>query len=171
MQLGLQAALTWHGRKTMLRATLERFRSGSSSTMWSAPFMRKPAQNDGSEDPVAGGDVRNDQSDSLEERRRQLGAKLASHAPKDKASGAGGTNKTSYAKAFQLSTEFVAAIFVGALLGYLLDRFLGTTPWGMIIFLLLGFVAGVLNVMRSAGVIAENRVVSTHNNDKDDAEG
>jgi ATP synthase protein I len=30
---------------------------------------------------------------------------------------------------------------------------LGISPWGFIVFLLLGFVAGVLNVMRSAGVV------------------
>jgi ATP synthase protein I len=30
---------------------------------------------------------------------------------------------------------------------------LGTSPWGMIVFLLLGFAAGVLNVMRAAGVV------------------
>jgi ATP synthase protein I len=48
----------------------------------------------------------------------------------------------------------VAAIIVGALLGYLLDHFVGTGPWGMIILLLLGFCAGVLNVLRSAGMVA-----------------
>jgi ATP synthase protein I len=31
----------------------------------------------------------------------------------------------------------------------------GTSPWGLIIFLLLGFGAGVLNVLRSAGMVAE----------------
>jgi ATP synthase protein I len=43
---------------------------------------------------------------------------------------------------------------VGAGLGWLIDHWFGTTPWGLIIFLLLGFAAGVLNVMRSAGVVA-----------------
>ena len=57
-------------------------------------------------------------------------------------------------QAMKLSSEFVAAIIVGALLGYLLDRFVGTAPWGMIILLLLGFCAGVLNVLRSAGKVA-----------------
>jgi ATP synthase protein I len=37
-------------------------------------------------------------------------------------------------------------------LGWLLDRWLGISPWGLIVFLLLGFAAGVLNVMRAAGV-------------------
>lgn len=50
---------------------------------------------------------------------------------------------------WRLGSEFVAAIIVGAGLGYLLDMFLPTRPWGMIVLLLLGFVAGVLNVVRA----------------------
>jgi len=133
--------------------------------------MRKPAQNEGSAGSVPDDGERDDQADSLEERRRQLGAELAARAPDRKTEGADGGTKSSYAKAFQLSTEFVAAIFVGALLGYLLDRFLGTAPWGMIVFLLLGFVAGVLNVLRSAGLVAENRMAVRQDGDKNDAEG
>ncbi len=52
----------------------------------------------------------------------------------------------------RLSSEMVAAVFVGAVLGWGLDRVFSMSPWGMIIFVLLGFVAGVMNVMRSAGV-------------------
>ena len=57
-----------------------------------------------------------------------------------------------YARGFRLSSELVAGVLVGAGLGWLIDRLLGISPWGFIVFLLLGFVAGVLNVMRSAGV-------------------
>jgi ATP synthase protein I len=56
------------------------------------------------------------------------------------------------ARGFRLSTELVAGVAVGAGLGWLLDKWLGTTPWGMIVLLMLGFAAGVLNVMRAAGV-------------------
>jgi ATP synthase protein I len=59
------------------------------------------------------------------------------------------------AAALRLSSEFVAAILVGAAIGWLIDGLAGTTPWGMIVFLLLGFCAGILNVLRSAGLIAE----------------
>jgi ATP synthase protein I len=34
-----------------------------------------------------------------------------------------------------------------------LDYFLGWSPWGLIVFLLIGFAAGTLNAMRSAGLI------------------
>jgi ATP synthase protein I len=44
---------------------------------------------------------------------------------------------------------------VGAGLGWIIDRVAGTSPWGLIVFLLLGFGAGVLNVLRSAGLMAE----------------
>jgi len=59
-----------------------------------------------------------------------------------------------YAKGFRLSSELVAGVVVGAGIGWLLDRWLGIAPWGLIVFLLLGFAAGVLNVMRSADVVA-----------------
>jgi len=59
-----------------------------------------------------------------------------------------------YARGFRLSSEFVAGVLVGAGIGWLIDRWLGVSPWGLIVFLLLGFAAGVLNLMRSAGLIA-----------------
>jgi ATP synthase protein I len=63
------------------------------------------------------------------------------------------TTASGYAKGFRLSSELVGGVLVGAGLGWLVDRLLGISPWGFIVFLLLGFVAGVLNVMRSAGVV------------------
>jgi ATP synthase protein I len=56
----------------------------------------------------------------------------------------------------RLSAEFVAGVLVGAGLGWLVDRLAGTSPWGLIVLLLFGFAAGVLNVMRSAGVVPPN---------------
>lgn len=56
-------------------------------------------------------------------------------------------------QALKLSSEFVGGVAVGAGIGWLLDTWLGTMPWGLIVFLMLGFAAGVLNVLRSAGLI------------------
>lgn len=97
--------------------------------------------------------------DSLETRRQELEAKLASKRKEDedKAGDEGGDRK-GYALAVKLSSEFIAAVFVGAILGYVLDTFVGTAPWGMIVFLLLGFVAGVLNVLRSVGAVEKPKV-------------
>ena len=63
------------------------------------------------------------------------------------------TSASGYASGFRLSSELVAGVVVGAGLGWLIDRWFGISPWGLIVFLLLGFAAGVLNVMRSAGVV------------------
>lgn len=60
---------------------------------------------------------------------------------------------SAFARGMRLSAELVGGVVIGLLLGWLFDRWLGTTPWGLIVFFLLGFAAGVLNVMRSAGVI------------------
>jgi ATP synthase protein I len=61
------------------------------------------------------------------------------------------------ANGLRLSAELVGGVVVGFILGWLFDRWLGTKPWGLIVFVLLGFAAGVLNVMRSAGIIANQR--------------
>ncbi len=53
------------------------------------------------------------------------------------------------------STEFSVGVLVGAGIGWLVDWGLGTGPWGLIVFLLLGFGAGVLNTLRSAGLVSE----------------
>ncbi|QRM54498.1 AtpZ/AtpI family protein [Sinorhizobium sp. BG8] len=99
-----------------------------------------------------------DRKESLEERMKRLDAELAKRRTDDKLADAAeeraADSRKGYAVAMKLSSEFVAAIIVGALLGYLLDRFAGTGPWGMIVLLLLGFCAGVLNVLRSAGKVA-----------------
>ena len=52
------------------------------------------------------------------------------------------------ARGMRIGTEFIAAVLVGAGLGYLIDLGLGTSPWGLLILLLMGFAAGILNVIR-----------------------
>jgi ATP synthase protein I len=100
----------------------------------------------GSESPQAGLSGRRDQLNrTLNERKQEEAA--ASRRSKGSATG--------YAQAVKMSSEFIAGIIVGAGIGWLLDEWLGTSPFGLIVFLLLGFVAGVLNVLRAAGQIAE----------------
>ena len=47
--------------------------------------------------------------------------------------------------------SFVLAIVIGAWLGWLLDGWLDTGPWFLLIFFFLGLAAGILNVYRTAG--------------------
>src|ERR1700743_3378230 len=43
---------------------------------------------------------------------------------------------------FRLSSELVAGVVVGAVIGWGFDRLLSTSPFGLIVFVMLGFVAG-----------------------------
>ncbi|HSM40238.1 MAG TPA: AtpZ/AtpI family protein [Afifellaceae bacterium] len=50
----------------------------------------------------------------------------------------------------KIGSEFVAGVLVGIALGWGLDSAAGTSPWGLIVFMMLGFAAGVVNVIRSS---------------------
>jgi ATP synthase protein I len=52
--------------------------------------------------------------------------------------------------AFRLATELVAAVFVGGFIGYFLDKWLGTAPILLIVFLLFGVAAALFNSVRAA---------------------
>jgi ATP synthase protein I len=102
-------------------------------------------------------DKRQTDEAALSGRLQRLGEGLARQRAEQKSDDAGedrATNASGYAKGFRLSSELVAGVVLGAGIGWLIDRWLGIAPWGLMIFLLLGFAAGVLNVMRSAGVAA-----------------
>ncbi|MCE9506986.1 MAG: AtpZ/AtpI family protein [Alphaproteobacteria bacterium] len=71
----------------------------------------------------------------------------SSTAPKQAAEGKNAPSGT--AQALRAGTDLVAALVVGGFLGYWIDRWLGTKPWGMIILFFLGFAAGFLNIYRS----------------------
>ena len=58
--------------------------------------------------------------------------------------------KSSFGKAFQLSTELVSAVLVATIIGFILDNWFDTKPWLIIIFFFIGVVAGIMNVIRSA---------------------
>lgn len=50
----------------------------------------------------------------------------------------------------RVAVEMVAAVGLSVGLGWLLDGWLGTRPWLMVVFLPLGFAAGILNAYRAA---------------------
>ena len=52
--------------------------------------------------------------------------------------------------AFKMSTEMVAAVVVGTIIGFILDNWFGTKPWLILIFFFVGVITGILNVFRSA---------------------
>lgn len=52
--------------------------------------------------------------------------------------------------AMRISVELAAGLVVGGGIGYVLDRWLETGPWLMIVFFFIGAAAGIRNVMRAA---------------------
>jgi ATP synthase protein I len=90
---------------------------------------------------------------SLDQRLSELrdSRKIRTDQPGD-GSGNGAANASAMARGFRLSSELIAGVIVGALIGWGIDHLLSTSPWGLIVFVLLGFTAGVVNVIRSAGV-------------------
>lgn len=48
----------------------------------------------------------------------------------------------------RVGSQFVSSLAVGGLLGWGVDRWLGTAPFGLLILLLLGFVAGLIGLRK-----------------------
>ena len=51
--------------------------------------------------------------------------------------------------AMRVGVELVCAVGVGAFIGYWIDQWLGTAPFGMIVLFFMGFAAGFLNIYRA----------------------
>ncbi|WP_336276376.1 AtpZ/AtpI family protein [Bartonella sp. CB178] len=100
-------------------------------------------------------------SGSLEHRGRRLGFALMrrqvskEYGPDD---GQRGEPRGRVAQAVELSSEFFASVVVGVVLGLGFDRLVDSSPWGLVFFLLLGFAAGVLNVLRFVGYVSSDRL-------------
>lgn len=52
-------------------------------------------------------------------------------------------------KAWSLAIEMVAAVVVSVFIGWWLDRWLGTAPWGLLGFILLGVAAAMWTAIRT----------------------
>ena len=61
-----------------------------------------------------------------------------------------GSNAASFGKALKISTELVAAVMVGSIIGFLLDGWFDTKPLLTICFFFIGVAAGILNVFKTA---------------------
>lgn len=67
---------------------------------------------------------------------------------------AAGEKFTAANMAWRMTLELVVGGMVGAAMGWGLDELFGTLPFFLIVFILLGFAAGVRTVMRSANEYA-----------------
>jgi ATP synthase protein I len=91
----------------------------------------------------------------LARRLRSLDRQLDERAAEERAAAPRGLSVSmpGVARALRLATDFIAGIALGLLLGWGFDRLFGTWPWGFIGWTILGFVAGTLNMVRSAGLV------------------
>ena len=90
----------------------------------------------------------------LDARRRALESRLEA-IERERSGGAAPDGRAAQApsglvKLFRFSADFVSGVLAVALIGWLVDRFAGTRPWGLIVFLLLGFATGIYNLVKSA---------------------
>ena len=83
--------------------------------------------------------------DKLDDRLRRL---REQEEKKKKRSGRSADPRSGLSLAMRIGVELVAALVVGAGIGILLDRWLGTAPWLLVVFFVLGAAAGTLNVYR-----------------------
>jgi ATP synthase protein I len=73
-------------------------------------------------------------------------------------------------QALRLATEMIAGVAVGGFIGWALDKLFGTTPFLMVAFLILGAVAGIMNVVRTAKAMQGEPMPGHHLRNVDDDE-
>ena len=76
--------------------------------------------------------------------------KIAKNKIKPKITSKKNGQNSSLGVAFKMSTELVSAVAVGTIIGFILDNWFGTKPWLILIFFLVGAIAGIKNVIKSA---------------------
>lgn len=96
------------------------------------------------EGPRNGGD-----RDADAARLRELEDRLSQMAPKPEVRGPMAGYDQGHV-AWRMVTEIVAGIVMGCGIGYGLDYLFGTKPFLMILFIFLGFAAGIKTMMRTA---------------------
>jgi ATP synthase protein I len=94
----------------------------------------------------------------LSKRLRTLGKRLdKQRAERESETDTPAAGRPGFGTALRLGADFVAGVVVGAAIGWGFDALLGSSPWGLIVFLLLGFAAGILSVLRTAGLVAKRQ--------------
>jgi F0F1-type ATP synthase assembly protein I len=75
----------------------------------------------------------------------------------------GGDSVSGLAYGMRIGIEFLSGTVVGFLIGWGVDKYFDTAPWGLLIFVILGFFAGLLNVFRDINNIQESIGINRHN--------
>ncbi len=103
-----------------------------------------------------------------EDLRRRIEAARATQAPPEARKTATGTASNA-AAALGHSVGLVVAICLGAWIGLSIDTALGTAPFALLIFLVFGAAAGLLNIVRAGQKMAERAAGDQDEQDADKA--
>ncbi len=82
--------------------------------------------------------------------------------------GRGRASSSGLGMAMRIGVELVAALLVGVGIGWGLDNLLGTSPWLLVVFFLLGSAAGMMNIYRVMMGMSQSVGYSRQQVDKDD---
>lgn len=111
--------------------------------------MKTPTEHDSGT-----GDAKADTRSDLAALDAKIRAHTEAHRQKNPEPAETGRRSTAIGMAFRLSTEMVAGLVAGGIIGWVVDDLLGTKPWGLLTFFFLGMAAGILNVFRTAQKLA-----------------
>jgi ATP synthase protein I len=104
-------------------------------------------------DKPARGEISPDEREAFKKRASDLGARLEKVKAETRAKQPDPGNRARGAamgQAMKIAIELVVGIAVGGFIGKVLDSQFGSAPWLLIVFLMLGFAAGLLNIVRTA---------------------
>lgn len=100
-------------------------------------------------------------------RMEQLDAKIAGAKKSLEPKPRGDEHFSGAQHAWRMVIELVSGLGIGFVIGYGLDSLIGTTPLFLVIFILLGFIAGIKVMMRSANELQEQQLAEAEDDKKD----
>lgn len=107
--------------------------------------------------------------DDLDDRIAKARASGERHVP-----AAGGEDpeiESAMSFGMRAGSQFVSAVVLGGGLGWLIDHWLKTKPFGMLILMVLGFIAAIANVWRSMSNAVDTATVAALAAEKAATEG
>lgn len=108
---------------------------------------------DGKGQSPGNGEISPEDREAIRKRSEELGHKLdalKTQRAKAERPASNGSQSSDFGAAFKFAAELVVGVVVGGGLGWALDKQFGTAPWLMIVLVIMGFAAGLLNVVRAA---------------------
>lgn len=131
--------------------------TGHSNQSAAGDAMSDPTQREGGKDRTPSSPDESDLSARLKSLETRLDQASAHRSETTDPRPRPTSDASALGQAFRLSAEFIAGVVAGGIVGYLVDQLAGTKPWGLIVCIILGFFAGMLNLMRAAGMMKPAR--------------